>query len=279
MFGFWKKKTPPETHPANPGIGVEARFAFANGDRSWTEKVDLVQLAESALKSFSHAVKREKSWLEHPESGYLLSPQLVGLEPLEAGGVRTVTTIQVNHPALVPQGVFEYQHSTGDNAEESIRSGFDQWVQTDFVPLLDARSSRPEACTMLQMEMPVKEGRPVRIRRAILGPVAHLQQNPPPQVESESCQRVKNEAEGEHPFCPCCLLTRSFEAFKELLDRDAFYGLRLYAARFDGVPQADCRVNGEDWEPGAVALRKYAETWPEAGLEFRKQYVVLHTVG
>jgi len=69
------------------------------------------------------------------------------------------------------------------------------------------------------------------------------------------------------------------EAFKELIEGSRFYGLRLFAARDEkGVPQADCRVNGEDWEKGAEALRKYVTTWPGIGYEFRKQYVVLHTV-
>jgi hypothetical protein len=60
----------------------------------------------------------------------MLTPQFVGLNPLEQGGVRTVTTIQVNHPQLVPEGVFEYQHSTGDSTAESILKGFEEWAQT-----------------------------------------------------------------------------------------------------------------------------------------------------
>jgi hypothetical protein len=75
-------------------------------------------------------------------------------------------------------------------------------------------------------------------------------------------------------------LTKSFEAFKELMEGSGFYGLRLFAAHDqNGVPQADCRVNGEDWEKGAEALRSYVTTWPGTAYEFRKQYVVLHTVG
>ena len=48
--------------------------------------------------------------------------------------------------------------------------------------------------------------------------------------------------------------------------------------RLEGVPAADCRVNGEDWEKGMQALREYARTWPAAGYEFRKQYVVLQSI-
>jgi len=43
----------------------------------------------------------------------------------------------------------------------------------------------------------------------------------------------------------------------------------------DGSTQADCRINGAEWETGKEALRAYAETWPHAGFEMRKQYVVL----
>jgi hypothetical protein len=40
---------------------------------------------------------------------------------------------------------------------------------------------------------------------------------------------------------------------------------------------ADCRVNGEPFEEGKQALRRYVETWPDAGFEWRKQYVILQT--
>jgi hypothetical protein len=41
---------------------------------------------------------------------------------------------------------------------------------------------------------------------------------------------------------------------------------------------APYRLNGEDYEPGATALKTYVATWPEAGFEFRKQYVILQTI-
>jgi len=53
----------------------------------------------------------------------------------------------------------------------------------------------------------------------------------------------------------------------------------LFAMRnSQGHAEADCRVNGEEFEPGKLALRKYVETWPEAGIEFRKQYVVIQNI-
>jgi hypothetical protein len=38
------------------------------------------------------------------------------------------------------------------------------------------------------------------------------------------------------------------------------------------------RDESADWEPGAAALREYVKTWSGAGYEFRKQYVVLHSL-
>ncbi|HEV3078378.1 MAG TPA: DUF6348 family protein [Gemmataceae bacterium] len=281
MFGFGKKNPPPPLCRSNPGIGLEARVAFSTGDRSWTETVDLISLAAAALNKHSYSVKNEKTWLLHPDSGIMILPQLVGIEPLEKGGVRTVTTMQTNHPTLSPAGVFEYQHSAAGTVAESIAKGFEQWVQTDFVPLMEALRPRPEKCTTMEMSFPETADKPPRFRRAILGPVAHLMTKPPPQpnTSGEAQKREGVAEEPDHPFCPCCLLTNSFQAFKGLLEDDAFYGLRLFAARDEnGDAQADCRVNGEDFEPGAQALREYARTWPEAGYEFRKQYVILQSI-
>jgi Family of unknown function (DUF6348) len=281
MFGF-RKKAPPPLCKSNPGICVEGKVAFARGDRSWTEEFNTVTLAASALQAHGLAVRTEKTWLVHEDSGFILLPQLVELQPLDDGGARTVTTIQTNHPALAPDGLFEYQHSTGDSVAESIRKGFDQWAQVDFPPLTDALRPKPQTCTMLEMAFPEKDGVPGRVRRAILGPVMHYATSP--SANNEGSSRTADapapaEAEDAHPFCPCCLLTRSFQAFRELVEDDGFYGLRLYAMRdAEGAPQADCRVNGDDWEKGAQALRDYVRTWPDAGFEFRKQYVVLHSV-
>lgn len=276
MFGFGRK-SPPQPCKSNPGHGAEWKFAFSTEQKTWTEEFNAVTLAASVLEQRGYAVRSEKTWLVHPDSGFILLPQLAEFHPLQDGGVRTVTTMQANHPRLVPDGLFEYQHSTGDSAGDSIRHGFDQWAQTDFPVLLDATRPKPETCMMLKMAFPAKDGQPARVRRALLGPVMHLTSAPPAARQENACE-TGADAGDAHPFCPCCLLTRSFDAFREFIEGDEFYGLRLYAARMDGTAQADCRVNGVDWEKGAQALRAYVGTWPEAGFEFRKQYVVLQSV-
>jgi hypothetical protein len=264
---MFESREPPPLCPSNSGgLGTAGEVAFSNANRSWTERFDVVDEAAAAVRSRGHAVIAHKTWLKHGDSGFTIQPQFGLMQPLDGGGVRTMTTLQVNHPTLIPGGVFEYQHSTGDTVRESLAKGFDQWVQTDFVTLLDALQAKPVHCTTMEMTFPAKDGKRERIRRAVLGPCTHFADTPA-------------DASQEHPFCPCCLLTNSFETFRDLFEADAFYGLRLFAMRGrDGTPGADCRVNGDDWERGSQALRDYVSTWPHGGLELRKQYVVLQTV-
>jgi hypothetical protein len=262
-----ESREPPPLCPSNTGgLGTGGEVAFSNASRNWTERFDLVDEAAAALRHRGHAVTAHKTWLVHDDSGFTIQPQLGRMWLPDGGGVQTITTLQVNHPTLIPAGVFEYQHSTGDTVRESLAKGFDQWVQMDFVTLLDALQAKPEHCTTMEMTFPAKDGEPDRIRRAVLGPCWQFPATP-------------SDASEEHPFCPCCLLTNSFEAFRDLIEGDAFCGLRLLAMRqANGQPAADCRVNGDDWERGMQALRDYVGTWPHEGFELRKQYVVLQTM-
>src|SRR5262245_47395391 len=91
MSGFRKRKPAPPVCPAKPGIGVSAKVAFSTGDRSWTEEVDLVRIATDVFWTRGYSVTNQKSWLLHGDSGFLILPQLVGIQPLEDGGAQTVT--------------------------------------------------------------------------------------------------------------------------------------------------------------------------------------------
>jgi len=278
MFGF-RKKVAPTACPTNPGITVGGHVAFVSGEKKWEEDFDMIYIAASVLKERGEFVRREKTWLVHEASQFTLLPKLASFQPLDKGGVRTTTTIQVNHAVLAPNGLFEYQHSTGDTMADSIRKGIEQWAQVDFVPLLEALQPQPATCTTLKMSIPAEDGSSPRLRRAVLGPVMHYMQKPPADGTVKGGQKASEGRNDEHSFCPCCLLTHSFDVFKPLFQGDGFSGLRLFAARGeDGTPQADCRVNGDDFEPGAQALREYVKTWPQAGYEFRKQYLVFQNL-
>jgi hypothetical protein len=148
-------------------------------------------------------------------------------------------------------------------------------MQVDLPVLLEALRDKPEKCMAMMMEFPASADKGARSRRAVLGPAAHFRQRQPEKSE----WRDESGEKKQHDFCPCCLLTNSIDAFKPMLESDGFYAIRFYAARDgDGQPQADCRVNGEDFEAGKQALLKYVEKWPAAGVEFRKQYVVLQNM-
>ncbi len=263
MFSWFKKTPAPEISPANPGKSVEVSVSFSRADKTWTENVDVVSSFSSVLATAGHPHKAKKSWIEL-DSGFIVQPRLVSLNPLDNGGVRSTTTVEISHPKIVPVSVFEYQHSTGDNLEQSVAKGFSGWMNLDLPVFLDALRREPKDCTFLQMELPASETAPKRKRRVILGPVSYYAALPPDTTE-------------EHPFCPCCLFTKSIEPMKPIVNDRRFHAIRLFGMRAaDGTPSADCRVNGEDLAEGQRALLEYIKTWPNRGVEFRKQYVVVH---
>jgi Family of unknown function (DUF6348) len=233
-----------------------------------TSERDYVELAASVMQQRGHDVINHETWLEHRNSGIAIRPHLVHFFSPSQSCVQSVSTVTTSHPRLAPDGVLEYQHALGATLSEALREGFDQWLQLDFVVLLDALRDQAEHCSALEFKFPRGDG-PDFVRRALLGPIGHMVDDP---------ERASRDV--EHPFCPCCLLTNTYRAFRSFIEGDGFFGIRLLAIRNDdGSPQADCRVNGEDWETGQRALCDYVHTWPQAGFEVRKQYVVLQTIG
>jgi hypothetical protein len=215
------------------------------------------------LTSAGHSLSTGKSWIEL-ETGLVLQPGLVSFHPLEQGGVRTVTTVEVSHPTGIPAGVFEFQHSAGKDTRQSLTKGFDAWMHLDLPVFLDALRPKPEQCTFLEYVFPAQSATCAQKRRVVLGPVSHL-----------ASRQAESKPE-EHPFCPCCLFTHCGDVMKPIIQDGNFCGIRLFAMRDqNGAAGADCRLNGQDWEPGKTALIEYVKSWPERGLEFRKQYVIL----
>jgi hypothetical protein len=230
-------------------------------------------LAAGVLEQRGHSVIRHESWLEYRGTDFVFSPRLIEVHPLKDGGVHSVTTITTIHHTLAPNGIFEYQHATGDSLSDAVCRGFEEWTKLDLVALLDSERGKAEHCLAFEMELPPRDDRGPLRRRALLGPVMHYVQHPADAATKGGAN------EEEHPFCPCCLLTNTFEAFRPVVDADGFFGIRLVALRNEnGSPQADCRVNGQDWEAGGRALCDYVERWPQRGYELRKQYVVVQTV-
>jgi len=229
-------------------------------------EIDVIELAARAMELRGYTVTRHDTWLEHRDSGILVRPHLLESHP-SGTFVRSVVMVTTSHPRLAPDGIVEYQHAVGDTLGAAVSSGFDQWIQLDLIVFLDASRDRTEQCGAMEFEFPGGSAA-ARTRRAMLGPIGHITAHP---------ERAAPDA--EHPFCPCCFLTNTYEAFRPLVEAEGFYGIRLFAARNeDGSAQADCRVNGQDWKSGEHALRNYVDSWPQAGFELRKQYVIVQTL-
>ncbi|MFZ6777524.1 DUF6348 family protein [Undibacterium sp. Ji83W] len=200
------------------------------------------------------------------DEGLLLAVERVETVALAEDKCRTCTRIYASHAEYFPQGLSEYQHAMGATESEAMLEGLRTWVKMDLLALLDATREQPLNCTVIEMNTSAEAAESSSFRQVILGPVAHLASQP---------EHKKKEA---HPFCPCCLFTESMPAFHDLLQTSDFLGIRLFASRDnDGKLAADCRVNGEDFFPAIEHLKQYAEKWPQRGLEFRKQYVVVRT--
>jgi hypothetical protein len=262
MFDWLKHNDPPVICKANPGKGIKVSVAFTNGARTWSEDIEVIPSLAAVLKSGGYPPSVRKSWIEL-DSGLIIQPQIVSIRPIQKG-VQTVTTIEVSHPDKIPAGVFEFQHAAGDSAQQSIAKGFENWMQIDLPVFMDALQQKAQHCMLLQFDLPAEGSAPPRKRRVVLGPVSHLVKPQP------------TGASDPHPFCPCCLFTNTAAVMKPKVSDTFFYGIRLFAMRNpDRVAEADCRLNGEDWAPGKQALIEYVKSWPDRGVEFRKQYVVV----
>jgi hypothetical protein len=267
MFNWLKRKSIlPAFSSANPGKGTWVRVAFSNGERSWSEKADSLGALAAVLEGRGIGFRRGDGHLEL-ENGLIARPQFVHLQPRDDGSVQTATTLEINHPTLCPGGTFEYQHSLGSTAGDSMNKGFVGWVDVDLPVFMDALRDKFETCSAMLWDAPASGSSAARKRQAILGPPVHC------------VTKQVDEAGGAHNFCPCCLLTNCFEAFADQMQGDEFYGIRLYAMRnVDGHAEADCRVNGVEWSAGKEALLKYVATWPDRGFEYRKQFVAIRSL-
>lgn len=257
--------------PSNPGEGLEARIVIEEDDgKRSTEVFNMVEAVEAILRSNKHEVELGEYHLKHVASGFLITPAIVSVADLDDGRFSTTTTIQINHPELFPDGIFEYQHFTGSTISEALIGGINQWYQTDFAPLLEIQHATPKTCTTWEMDLKDEATRTSRTRRAIFGPLIWYRDVKPEHEEPE---------DSGHTVCPCCMFTSSIKQFQELVKSQSVCCVRLFVLRdADGSIEADCRVNGEDYPQGAQALTEYAGSWKNHGFEFRKQYVVLHNL-
>lgn len=239
-------------------------MSWSNGERSWQETVHAVDCLAAVLQARGIGFEKYSEWLKI-DSGHTVLPQIESFHLCDDGEIRTVTTIETSHPDVRSAGVFEYQHATAENLSSAIVRGFEGWLSIDWPVLQDAVRKVPENCTVIEMPFPGKDASSKHLRRVLLGPVIVCQENP------SSISDVEHGS-----FCPCCMFTRSVEAFKPLLEGPGFHAIRFFAMReAEGSVQADSRINGLDSEEIMTRLRSYVEEWPGEGFETRKQYIII----
>jgi hypothetical protein len=266
MSNWFESDVPPPLCQGNPGNEVELEIGFSNSENNWTERVNLVSCLADVLKLSGYIFEQYNSHLKL-QSGFLLQPRFVTFQLLDNGDFRTVTTINIHHEKLITQGIFEYQHSAESGLERAIVKGLQNWIDTDLVVLIDAKEQELKNSTLLTIRFPEEETKEAFERRVVLGFPMHYYVDRSIDIEEE------------HPFCPCCLFTNSYQAFAEQIETTDFYAIRFFVMRDEaGEINADCRVNGEDWEVGKQALIEYGKTWNDRGFEFRKQYIVIQTL-
>ena len=204
------------------------------------------------------------------DSGLRLTPHAMAAHERDNGGWQTSTVIEIQHPLLFADGLFEYQHANGADEHASLLSGLQTWTRVDLATLQTAvGAAGAQGLPMMGLSYPAEDEGEDHQRTVVLGPLAHYHAQ---EVDETTC------SEDDHGSCPCCLFTRSIDAFDELLRARQFLAIRLFASRdAEGWCEADCRVNGHDFAAALPLLRAYAASWPKAGLEFRKQYVVIRT--
>lgn len=239
----------------NPGRGYSFRVAFSNTEKTWEEEINLVGLLARSLTDNQVEFKEYDTSLLILED-MILQPQILSFNPRDDSSVSTSSTIPINSAKELSSGLFEYQHSVGNNLEDSLIKGFNAWIKSDLKTLIESIQGTVE-CTQMQMELPGKKA----ARQITFGPVTRY---------------IKTQSNEEHSFCPCCFFTNNFEVFRPIINSNDVFGIRFFASRSEnGEIEADCRINGMDFEAGKNALIEYGKTWQGEGFDFRKQYVIV----
>ena len=238
--------------------------------------IDLVDEAANALKA--RGMRVEKVRTEGGDDVLFLPDfeiyiKTMGVELNEDNGLVHIALLtDARHDSAFPDGLYEFQHGSGSSVPEAIQDGYSQWAQLDIPVICDVSGRSPAASMIMDITLPATQESPERQRRIILGPTGHFTEDGSHENEAK-CE--KDACGEEHPFCSCCLVTNSMEAFQPLVEAEGTLGVRLFASRDQqGQTLADVRVNADSFEPCVTALRAYAETWPQHGFELRKQYVV-----
>lgn len=224
----------------------------------------LLEMLRTALTAKGESATVENGFLRASNQ---VSVSMLAMESVALGADRhrTAIRVSVSHPVWFPEGFTEYQHALGKTETDAFAACIQQWLAQDWIVIADAVRETPKDCAVIELPVAGAENQVSGYRQILLGPVAHLVQTPSGKKE-------------EHPFCPCCFVTEVMDHLHKELQSQAFLGIRFFVSRDQqGKLAVDCRCNGENLEALVPVLTKYAERWPQQGLEFRKQFVVVRT--
>ena len=173
-----------------------------------TSATALLPLLQQALQDAGTASRIDGSALML-DSGLRLTPHAMAAHARDNGGWQTSTVIESQHPVLFADGLFEYQHANGADEQASLLSGFQAWARVDLVTLQTAIGAEgAQGLPMMGLTYPGGDEGEEHQRTVVLGPLAHYRAH---EVDASTC------SEDDHGSCPCCLFTRSMEAFDDLL--------------------------------------------------------------
>lgn len=251
--------------PQNPG---SVNYLESSEPENYPD-IDLAQILADQLEGEGNDVRIVKDedgnrWIHVSENDYYLLPLLNWGDNNDENQCRAATTIQIQHPTLFPDGIYEYQYSLWyDDFAEAIAGAFASWLALDWQTLKDAAD--PEGGQGLQQSIDIAHGdQPIRHRIHFGG----VQVFP----------NLDEDDPAHDEFCPCCLFTRSIEAFSDLLhERGKNHAIRLFASKdSDSSTSADCRIDGDEYPAAQAALQTYAASWKNCdSIKFRKQYIII----
>ena len=248
--------------PTNPGKETEFSFDYIDYknelDTIWVELIGLTEaiLKDEGLPGHGYEPSEQEDCVLLNENIAIIVLLVENVKTDETN-FKTTISIEVKHREKELNNIFEVHQEQGDDPEASAIEGIEKWVRNDLGVILDALNHTNQFTAHLRLDSDTREPRAI-----VTGPILHKAEKPP----------IKDE----EPFTERSFTMNLLKPLKPLLDEHTFYALRFFVAKNrEGEVEANCRLNGADFEEGRKALLEYAKTWPSRGFELRRQFVVI----
>lgn len=179
------------------------------------------------------------------------------------GNIHARLIIKTRHEGLFPDGIFEFAYGGGTDMESAIIDAAYRWIQSDFNTIHDL------LCTAKEHNHDGNKADVVSMTpqgevlgwEIVFGPLI-----------STTIEGVKQKISQDEIFW------RLFDVITEdLLGEKGIYPIKFFAIQNEkNEIDADCRLNGQDWQKGREALLEYIREWNLKDIfHWRKQYVIV----